>query len=290
MYETARYSNIYESSFDPGHVKSAEKGKNCICVIADAKNEPREGDPTGSKVTRIMIENFLRRPSLRDEALEHILEFANSGVMIKQTPAYRVECSTAALMVHKDAFRWMRMGDVCLYHFVDGQLVNSAEEPSSPALGAGQQTKMDALPETQLGQGENSFLLCSASFAKYVKTTEMENALSAADSAEQWLKMLKDLYEDRSQGEPYSIMTVFVPSKRRRLMKKPVVIIIVVVVLLAAIFFGMGAIRRRNGPGPQGGPGGPDGAPVPPTQPPEPTRMSFVVPYESNNADLTMLA
>ena len=279
MYETARYSSFGESSFDPGHVKSAEKGKNCICVLADGRNEPTGNEPVGSKVTRIMVENYLRRPSLRDEAVEKITDFANNGVLIKQTPTYRVECSAAALMLQKDSFRWLRAGAVRLYHFVDGQLVTASGEAPTTPLGGGSALRTDVLPATHLGQGENSFLICSEGFARYVRESEMENALSAADSAEQWLRMLKDLYEDRAGGEPYSLMTVFVPSKRRRLMKKPVVIILVLLVLALAVFFGMGALRR--GKGPQGGPGGPGGGPGgpnAPTMPPEPTMPAFAQP------------
>ena len=288
MYETSRYSSYLESSFDPGHVKSVEKGKNCICVLADGRNESRDSEPIGSKVTRIIVENYIRKPSLRDEALDKISEFANSGVLIKQTPTYHVECSIGMLMVQKDKFRWLRCGDVNLYHFVDGQLVLSTVDGNSTPLGTVGDLRMDTIDATELGKGENSFLICSTSFAEHIRTTEMENALSAADSADQWLRMLKDLYEDRANGEAYSIMTIFVPSKRRRLMKKPVMIALIVILIAAIVFFGLGALRRSKEQRPMGGPGGP-GAPQEPTQPPEPSHPSLAVPLDDESYT-TMMA
>lgn len=289
MYETARYSSLYESSFDPGHVKSAERGKNFVCVLADGINEPRGKVSVGSKVTRIIIENYLRRPSLRDEAISKILEFADNGVMITQTPAYRVQCATAALMISKNCFRWIQTGQVSLFHFVDGQVVHASDMDAHPPIGAGETTGDVASAVYTLGEGENSFLVCSDSFAKYVHPGEMEKALSAADSAEQWLAMMKGLYEDRSQGEPYSIMTVFVPSKRRRFMKKGIVIALVALLLVAAVFFGLGAMRRgQGGPGPGPGMGGPQDGPNAPTHPPEPTRPVSVIIYDRELSDMNV--
>ena len=275
MFESARYSSFPDTGTDPGHVKIAEKGKNCVCVLADGAGELKGNEQVGSKVTRVVIENYLRRPSLKDEAMEKILEFASSGVLVRQTPGSRVECNAAMLFVSGGSFRWVRAGAVYLMHFVDGQLLHAAGRSESAPLGAMGAEKAEMLSSTDLGQGENSFLLCSASLVKYVTTEEIESALSMADTPADWLNTLRSLFESRSAGETLSLMTIFAPSRRKRRMKKPVVIGLIVVILAAAIFFGMGALRRR-------GPGGPGGSPGNPPQPPAGTTQDGTTPVGPN--------
>jgi len=293
--DTARFSNFVRPDFDPQNIKDASKGKNAIGVLAVGCNEPKDGEGVGGKVTKILVENYLRRPSLKEEALKKLTEFAHDAVCVQQAPNYPVECALGALMIQDNRFRWICTGDVRIFHFVNGQVMET-NTGTSPRLGAGPQpvgssasaasqpasassptTQGRALPEvlpsTEFRKGENSFLLCSGSFAHAVSEREIESALSAAETAEDWLRSLKNLYEDRSSEEPFALMTIFMPEKRERMSKKALIAIIVALVLLIAGFFVFGALRRR-----QEGPGGPgqqppmqQGAPgVEPTEPPAP--------------------
>ena len=276
--DTARYSNFVTASSDPDNVKGASKGKNGIYVLASGRNEPNGQESVGGKVTRVMIENYMRRPSLKEEALKKMTEFAHDAVCIQQSPAYQVECDLGILLLHGDSFRWMCAGDVRVFHFVNGQIVHASGTASVPLGRGGEKTLPDLLQETRFEKGENSFLLCSGSLLAYLKEAELENLLAMSENAEEWLRAIRDLYEDRCQGEPYALMTLFMPEKRKRMPKKTAVIIAVAaVVLLVGAFFALGALRRRNGgPGGPGGPGGqrpplPQGGPgMEPTEPPAP--------------------
>ena len=273
--EAARYANWITPDYDPDSIRSDAKGQNSASVLTIGYNEPKGQESLGGAVTKLLLEHYMRRPSLKEEALKKLTEFAHDAIAVKQSPGYPVECAIAALFTQGDKFRWLGMGDVRMYHFVNGQIME-ASKGDKPAMGAGREkTVPDVIEETSFGRGDNSFLLCSGSLARTLRESELENTLATADSAEDWLKSLKELYEDRNSEDPVSIMTLFVPERKKRMSKKVLIAIIVVVVLVVGGFFVMGAIRRRNeGPGGPGGPGQPpqqQGMPgVEPTQPPAP--------------------
>ena len=278
---TASFSNYLTTDYDPKHAVSAAKGKNAIAVLAIGQNEPKGQENTGNKVAKVVLENYMRRPSLREEALQKLTEFAHDAVCVQQAPGYPVECSVGMLLTQGSQFRWVCTGDVRILHFVNGQMMESSNG-SSAKLGSGQSKEMpEVLPVTEFQKGENSFLLCSESFLRYVQPREIEDTLSLADNPGDWLRALKDLYEDRCADEPFALMTVFMPEKRKRMPKKAVIAIIITLVVLAVAFFVLGATRRRQGPGGPGRPGGPGGpgqqqmqpgAPgMEPTEPPAPS-------------------
>ena len=292
---TARYTNYPGPDYDPQGIRSDAKGKNSIGVVAFGANEPKGQESVGGKVTKVVIEHYMRRPSVKEEAVQKITEFAHDAICADQTPNYQVECNIGLLMVQGGLYRWLTFGDVRVYHFVNGQLMD-ASEGTAPRLGSGKTKDMPELIQpTAFEKGENSFLVCSSSLAKYVREQEIENALSAAENAEEWMQALKALYEDRCADEPVYIMTVFMPEKRKRLPKKAVIAIIVAIVLLIGGFFALGAMRRRQGPQqppekpqapqqqgmpgqkptepprPEGGPEGQEPGERP-TEPPEPTQ------------------
>ena len=91
MFQSVQFGNLYGSELDPFYVKKEERGKNCICVMALGRNELKDSNPIGAKVAQVMIENYLRRPSLKDEAISHLMEFGNNAVMVAQSPTSRVE-------------------------------------------------------------------------------------------------------------------------------------------------------------------------------------------------------
>lgn len=272
--EIAKYSSFIPSDAEHQNIQSVDKGKNGVAVLAIGYNEPKGQETLATKVTRVVVEHYMRRPSLKEEALQKITEFAHDAICVQQSPGYQAECAMCVLMTQSEEFRWVCSGDVRVFHFVNGQIMEE-NEGNSPRLGSGKTKDMpEVLPSTEFKKGENSFLVCSASFTRYVREDEIENALSLSENPDEWLRTLRNLYEDRCQGEPYALMTVFMPQKRKRLPKKAVIAIIVaVVVLVVGGFFALGAIRRKNAPQGPGGPGQkPDRPPMEQSAPSEPTR------------------
>ena len=273
--ECARYSNYFNPGFDPDNVRCETKGSNSIAVMALTYNEPKGREGLGRKVTEVVLQHYMRRPSLKEVGLQKMTEFAHDAVCVEQSPGYAAECDLAVLMTQGNKFRWVCTGGARIFYFLNGQIMESSSG-RTPRLGNGREKEMpDVLQETEFTKGENSFLICSDTFCKYVSEAEMENALAASENAEEWLKALKNLYEDRCTDEPFALMTIFMPQKRKRLPKKAVIAIIIALVVLAVgAFFALGAARRKNGPKPgeDGRPPQSQGEPSQPTHPPEPER------------------
>ena len=265
------------------------KGKNGCVVLAESENESKGHGSASSKVTKILLENFLRRPSLNDEAMSHLANFANDGIFAMQSPQYRTSCSAGALFFHKDSYRYLGFGTVRAYHFVDGQIIHAYPETPVESLGSRQHIDSISQPAAKFGKGENSFLLCSANFASAITPDELEESLAEATTAEHWVTLLRNLFESRS-SEEYALTVMFMPKKKERPSKvKTVIIILVILALLVGGFLGMGALRRGKGPGPEGegmpgmpgmpGPGGP-GMPGMPTEPPAVTEVVEAAPTD----------
>lgn len=273
-YEFARFSNQKGPTFDPLNILFMNKGQNGVLVLSEGVDEPKEGFDCATKTDRIVLESYLRRPSLVDEAMEKICEFANDGILAMQTPYNKLRCATVALLIQKGKYRWLLAGDTHAYHFIDGQVVQSSSASQTAYFGDGVRVHPQIGAVSSFKKGENSFLICSDSFAKYITDEDMERTLSQANSVDQWLRMMKDLYEDRCQnGELFSAATLFVPNRKERPTKKKTAIIIaVVVILLLTAFFGLGALKkmRERVPMPPGVPFG-DFAPGMPTPPAPPT-------------------
>ncbi len=264
------------STFTGAYTAGNAKGKNAVGVLAIGQNEPKGQETIAAKIGKTFVESYMRRPSLKDEAYQKMTEFAHNELAALQTPAYPASCHLAMLTTQGNQFRWQTLGDVRIYHFVNGQIMRSNEGIGIPLGEKGEKKRPDGIEATDFSQGENSFLLCSGSLARALRESEMENALSLSDNAEEWMNRLRALYEDRA-SEPVAILTAFIPAKRKRLPKKTVIAIIIALVVLAVgAFFALGAARRRGGP--EGGPGGPgqrpprqdQNAPMPPAEPTEP--------------------
>lgn len=282
--DSARFSNFTGPDFDPQNIRTVSKGSNGIAVMALAYNEPKGKENLGRKVFDVVAQHYMRRPSLKDESLQKITEFAHDAICVQQAPGYEAECDTVLLMTQGSKFRWVCTGGARIFYFVNGQVMDSSDG-KSPRLGSGREKEMpEGITETEFTKGENSFLMASENFWRVVSEAEMENALTSSENAEEWLDALKALYEDRS-AEPYALMTIFMPQKRKRLPKKAVIAIIIAAVLLigAAVFFAMGARKRGQEGGnrppkqEQGEPGQPGQKP---TKPPKGEGMEGEEPTE----------
>jgi len=248
------------------------RGRNLVLVMARAENEPKGEDTAASKVCKVLFENFLRRASLKDEAIEHLNAFMNDSILSMQSPQYKVVCSSSALIVCGERFRFFAHGSIKAYHFINGQVVDAFPAQPTPKLGEGLSSAVTASPEIAFTRGEHSFLLAGEDVARLISDEELEQTLARATSAAHWIDLVQSLFQQRcKEGDRFNACTLLMPSKKERpSMKKTVVIALAVLVALLLAFFGMGALRRSSGPQPEAG--GNNAlqmqAPQPPQQPP----------------------
>ena len=226
------------------------KGSHSLLVLAECENDPKGDRPTADKVTKILVENYLRRPSIKTEGLQQLVAFANDGVLTVQSPQARVACSLAAIFIQKDAFRIVACGNARVYHFVNKQLVSVFPDRPSPRLGEDMRVTPQLSDIQSFSKGENAFLICTAPFASAVSIDQMEEALTVAGAGDsnRWLGALEEIYEDAGPADGLcTAAAMILPEKKKRLGGRKLIILIAVLLVIAAgVFFGMGAMRRQQ--------------------------------------------
>lgn len=303
----AKISNHADNLMNPGNAAVEMKGQKGVCVLSSGINVPKTGaQPITDKVTGIVVESYMRRPSLSTEAADTIFKFANDSVLVAQSPQYPSFASTSAVFVLKNKFMFACAGDNVIFHFVNGVLKSvfttaRGEEPTP--LGNLHYAAPKVSDQIAFGKGTNTFLMCSRKFASSFSESQLESALirathttqkgnkqSSEVKCDRWLGMLWDSIPNRSDADDYSAVAFSLPEKKKSV-KGLIIAIIIAIVLAVGIFFLVGALThpKPGAPG-QGGPQppqapqqnqdfdynnmerptGPNGevAPDPPTRPP----------------------
>ena len=260
------------------NAQSQMHGRKGVCCLAVAQNVPKDQqERISAKPPKILIESFLRRPSLKDEAMNGIASLIQDGIMVEQTANYRVEASLGAMMFIGDRYRVARAGDIVVLHFVDGMLLNPEEldaPADRPPFGTEDYECMEVSELAEFGNGENTFLFCTRSFAAVMTEELLEDTLQrsvytvdekhgvVSYDCTRWLKMLRDIFEESNSGMEYAVMANSIPPKKKRPGSKKVVIwVIVAVVAVIVAFLLLGALRRGPGSAQSGPPGGPGQTP-----------------------------
>lgn len=298
--KVSKISNHAQNPNNPDNSVFELKGQKGLGCLAEGYNTPKDGAYSAeSKITRILVESYMKRPSLSGEAMNNIFERVNSGFMVTQNPQYPSYASAAAVFFLKNQFVYASAGDNVIFHFVNGRLADvfccdPGEEPqyignpgfSGPKVGEA----------VQFSKGTHTFLICSAAFANAMNEELLEGSLSActhytekgkqrlADvKCDRWLSELRDNISGYNGTENYSAIAFSIPPKKKSKLLLIIIIAAIVLLLVGAFFFAGGARRRP----PQGGPDqgqeqmlGPNGErpPAPPAgaqpgqQPDPPTR------------------
>ncbi len=304
----AKISNHAKNPMKPENSQAEMKGQRGVCSLVDGINIPKaDGQTMPSKVNKILIESYLRRPSLKDEAIKKVFEFANNGVLVTQSPQYPCIASASAVFILKNKFVYASAGDNVIFHFVNGILTDVFEcdiDEEPIHLGTPRYSVPMVSEQMTFAKGENTFLLCTKKFADSLTQDILEDTLSKATHTkiikkhtvtevrcDRWLKMLKDNLTNYNKDDSYSAIAFSIPPRKKK--PKSVLIIIAIILALAIAFFGFGALgKMRNRPAqdgaqagqeqqqqgmpffpPRGQPGmqnqeGMEGQPVPPTRPP----------------------
>ncbi len=303
---SAKISNHADNLRDPENAKVEIKGQRGVICLVNGINVPKtEGHSMPSKVTRILIESFMKRPSLGTEAMDAIYKLANNGVLVTQSPRYPSFASAGSVFFLKNKFVFSCAGDNVIFHFVDGMIKEVFSGNSSGDavyLGNTRFASPKVSEQITFAKGVNTFLVCSKRFADCFPESVLEETLANATQVTQrgkeritevncdrWLSELWDMIENFDDREEYSAVATSLPEKKKS--KKGLIIgIIAGVIVLVAAFLLVGLFTRGKGPQPpqEGAPGmtepmyapgeggmvpptGPRGetAPAPPTRPPQ---------------------
>ena len=157
--------------------------------MAADNDDPEAGEAAG----RICADSFLRRPSLKDIAMETIGEFMNNTVLARHRPTRDERFDAAALFVFKDQARALLSGKAGIWLFADGELYWSSSSRRYPDLGAS--PSYQAAPEECFDlpkdvSGKAALLMCSGMLPEETDTALLKETLEGAELPGDWLKRL----------------------------------------------------------------------------------------------------
>lgn len=264
----SKISNHAQNPNNPDNSVFEMKGQKGLGCLVEGYNTPKEGgNSVESKVTRILVESFMKRPALSNEAMANIFERANNGLMVTQSPQYPSYAAASAIFFLKNKFVYATAGDNVIFHFVDGKLADvfccdPGEEPQYLGVPGYAQPKIGDV--ATFSKGTHTFLICSAAFANAMDEGLLEGSLSAnthfTDKGKQklaevkcdrWLRELKDNINGyHNSNDNYSAIAFSIPPRKKSKLLL-IIIIIVAVLVIAGGFFLFGARRK---PPQQGGP------------------------------------
>lgn len=208
-----------------------------ICVFVGDGLGGYDGGRIASSTAANVIEEYRNKESFLDEVhMQRAAVMANEAVFEQQkTRRGQMKTTLVVLSIEDDKARWMHVGDSRLYHFVNGKLRCQTMDHSVSqvavlmgeitqkeirfhedrnrvlrALGS-ENAKPDISPVTNLSAEKEAFLLCTDGFWEYVYENEMEQALQAAKTPQEWLDEMLKLLRKRvpEDNDNYSAAVIF---------------------------------------------------------------------------------
>lgn len=178
----------YEGRTDP-FFQICAQGSALFCGVAYPTADSRSYAAC-EKALAIGSSSFLRRPSLRDEAVNTISGFINEGLYALQDPGKPFFCSLAVLYCFRGRVRWMVSGDASVWHFQDGRMARKATGHKEPLLGKRICWNQESDPEFDISHGSNAFLLYSGTDASPFSIELPETACHPVRTDDAWLEAI----------------------------------------------------------------------------------------------------
>lgn len=188
----------------------AMKGQRMI-IATTTEYGTDEDTEMGSRVTRSVFDNYMRRPSLKDQAIHTIASMANNDqLMMGSGEDGPLLYDAAFIFMDRGQARFLISGRAAAYCFEDGHLTHRSDPAEASIIGNGAAYVPRLEEAFELKKGKLAFLAASRSLAA-VPDGEIERALLAADSPETWMDGLRALVGADRQ---FCAVTVFPPPSK----------------------------------------------------------------------------
>ena len=186
------------------------KGPRMI-IATTTERGTDEDTENGSRVTRSIIDNFMRRPSLEDRAVTAIATMASNDVaMLCSSDEAPIQFDAALILMDRNRARFLISGNSAAYHIENGRLAHFSDRAESTVIGSGPHYRPRLEPVFELRNEKNAFLAASGALAQLLTAEVLESTLNASSGPEDWMHRLEAVAGDRQ----FCAVTVFLPQSR----------------------------------------------------------------------------
>lgn len=196
----------------------------CI-IVCDGVGGEYGGEIASNIVVHSIMEMFAEEASFGPRALQSYIEYAVAQLQLRQaqSPHLKDMSSTVAVLLIDQTNRcalWAHMGDTRLYRFRRGKLLSVTKDHSliqqfvdaghcsaeqlrrhprrsilSAAIGVEGSAPATITQSASEIKDNDAFLLCTDGFWEWISEAEMEQAAIQADSAQEWLDIMRALVD-----------------------------------------------------------------------------------------------
>lgn len=175
-----------------------------------------EDTEIGSRVTRSIIDNYMRRPSLKDMAITTIASMASNDLSMMRAGEDRsAPVDAAFVFIDRNHARFLISGRSAAYHFEDGKLLHRSDPKEASVMGQSPRYQPRLEEGFELKPVKNAFLAASPALAAAISDEALEASLEGMESPEVWMEKLKALVGPDKQ---FCAIAAFLPLSRPSLL------------------------------------------------------------------------
>ena len=238
---TSQFSCVGERSGNQDAIGYHLDERNACFVVSDGVGGNAGGELASRIAVDTALDTFVAAPSLAADNLQRCVKAANDAILAKQrelAEQSRMSATFVSLFVDRATNQacWAHVGDSRLYWFRRGALMQRTEDHSLSersgdaaasqnhggerlvktnllyrALGARATAEATLTSPQRLADGD-AFLLCTDGLWQLISQQVMERSLQLADSAEEWLALLRRAAEAKADEsrDNFSALAVWV--------------------------------------------------------------------------------
>lgn len=220
------YTNLGDRTENEDSFACGEIGQQgAYAIVADGLGGHGGGKAASKLAVESMVQCCKERNLPSEQQIIQYMELANQQILENRDGPRHMKTTAVVLFVQNGIAVWAHIGDSRLYHFHDGNLVNTTRDHSvcEILVKMGQLTRKEIpnhpdknkilkvlgedsiAPEVhtpiQLNPGHHAFLLCSDGLWERLNEDEIMLDLNKSTTPEQWIAFLRGRAEIRKSVE-----------------------------------------------------------------------------------------